>query len=727
MPTVDIGDADPVTVAEDGATITNGTWTYDTGADTDGAVTSVWIGTTQYAIDSDIILPEGTLHVTDNGAGTGTWSFDPNTNQNHTNSDPSVTFTVRLTDGDLDIATDSHTITITDGEGPTYPAAEGEFLVVDEAAITDTHTINTVGFTAGSDDLTSFAFSTDLSNLVLDVDGDTVNDVVWDRVDGSTITGSVDGTVAITLTMTDPGTILAGASGNASVSAVLTDAFPHPAAGGTNNISLGYVEIIATDIDGDEAVAPVYVDVIDDVPVFSLVNDGTDGDSIVSIQAPNPGVDTTYDGQFADWNPGADGFADANLTLPTNVEFVSKNADQIVLNLMEGADVAGTLTLNADGTDLLQVFHRDSETQFLPIANTSADAGGPTGTYLVELADAADFNIAVTGDDGVSPTGTAGDQVNTSSQGWGVKGNSGQTVDGNESLLFKFVDDGDNTTAYGVDDFKFQASGFTGGLKSADITIVVWLNATGTIIDTISISTPADQVVQISEITTDFTSATWANGLYASGDSIYATQITSNETGGGGFRINGIEIGEQSEIQPNDLDFSGIIVEIEDGDGDTVAQEFSVHIDGEDPYSGQLVVEIAPQLGTSGDDSLTFDSADNHIDGKEGYDTLLVDDTGALDFSSVHNVEKINLNDTGVIQNVTLSLNDVLNMTDSNNVLEITGGTEDTVTLTGIGTGTGDWEQSLITDGLFTQVGTGAEITIVNPDDNVIIVPEIDV
>jgi hypothetical protein len=70
-------------------------------------------------------------------------------------------------------------------------------------------------------------------------------------------------------------------------------------------------------------------------------------------------------------------------------------------------------------------------------------------------------------------------------------------------------------------------------------------------------------------------------------------------------------------------------------------------------------------------------------------------------------------------------------MTDSTNVLEITGGTGDVVTLTGLGANSGEWTQSDTVDGLFTQNDSGGiTVTIVSPDEpdnNVTIVPDIDV
>ncbi|KJZ03949.1 hypothetical protein TW86_22515, partial [Halomonas sp. S2151] len=57
-------------------------------------------------------LDEGTLTVT----GDGTWTFEANDNQvQNSAGNPSIGFTIATEDSDGDTATDSHSVTITDG------------------------------------------------------------------------------------------------------------------------------------------------------------------------------------------------------------------------------------------------------------------------------------------------------------------------------------------------------------------------------------------------------------------------------------------------------------------------------------------------------------------------------------------------------------------------------------------------------------------------------------
>src|SRR3546814_15575150 len=101
--------------------------------------------------------------------------------------------------------------TVADGQDPTV--GDPLTLTVDEDDLpggTDSDPepagdrINdgTLEFTAGSDDLTDFAFSTDLSSLVTNVDGIIGDDVTWIRNSDTEIVGQIGGFDAIRMTLT---------------------------------------------------------------------------------------------------------------------------------------------------------------------------------------------------------------------------------------------------------------------------------------------------------------------------------------------------------------------------------------------------------------------------------------------------------------------------------------------------------------------------------------------
>ncbi len=229
------------TVAEDAVGTISGTWD-NANAGADGvASTVVVMGTTEYALGTNISLIEGTLNV----ATDGTWTFDPNTGLNNSTG-VDVTFSVKVTDNDGDVASDNHTITITDGIVPGNATAIT--LTTDESTV-NVDAEQTLTFVKGSDALASMVFG-DVTSLITDTNGsESGNDVTWTRTSDTVITGTIGGITAITLTLTPN----LGA-GTASVKADIADNFDSVFANnGTNTLSLGNVSVVATDIDGDTA------------------------------------------------------------------------------------------------------------------------------------------------------------------------------------------------------------------------------------------------------------------------------------------------------------------------------------------------------------------------------------------------------------------------------------------------------------------------------------------
>lgn len=120
--------------------------------------------------------------------------------------------------------------------------------------------------------------------------------------------------------------------------------------------------------------------------------------------------------------------------------------------------------------------------------------------------------------------------------------------------------------------------------------------------------------------------------------------------------------------------------------------------------------------GQEGDDTIDAGSGHDIVDGGSGFDTLVVTAETELDFSNVSNIERIDLNEDGVPQTITLSLHQVLSMTDENNILQITGEEGDSVRLTGVESG--EWNSD--GNGLFTNTADNSiQVTITPVDDNV--------
>jgi len=279
VPRVDLRGAG--TVAEDAAGTITGTWSVQMGADQPGAVV-VRLGEQSHAIGTPIVVNVGgqaigTLTV---NAG-GTWSFDPNPNLNNP-SGVHFTFSIRATDADSDVESNSHTITVTDGRNPS--AGKAQTLTLDEEALGNANATGTnpassaeaatatLAFTAGSDDLVGFAFSTNLNNLVRNTDGVTGPELTWTRTNATTLTATFSdtGTLALTLTLSAPGSIAHGTSGNVTVNATLSDNLRHALAGGEQVLSLGSIGVVATDRDGDAATGTINLSVQDDIPRITV-------------------------------------------------------------------------------------------------------------------------------------------------------------------------------------------------------------------------------------------------------------------------------------------------------------------------------------------------------------------------------------------------------------------------------------------------------------------------
>ena len=105
-------------------------------------------------------------------------------------------------------------------------------------------------------------------------------------------------------------------------------------------------------------------------------------------------------------------------------------------------------------------------------------------------------------------------------------------------------------------------------------------------------------------------------------------------------------------------------ITVVDSDGDSVSNSVLIH------------------LLQNPDENFSFDAVST-IDGKDGFDTIVLSGTETLDFSTISNLSNIEAIDMGTGDNtiVNLDLNDVLNMTDANNELFIYGEAGDSVTL----------------------------------------------
>jgi hypothetical protein len=580
---------------------------------------------------------------------TGAYSIELKGPVDHTNAsgvdyseDPNVMFDLTYTviDGDLNEVDGTIEMEI-DDDAPINNAGEIEYTVHEDAldnynagnlpiegstgnrenpgqttSFTLTYAMIAALVSYGADDAGAITLNTDYDGTQPITGVTSKNEqVFWDH-DGGTVKGvAADGRVVFEITQSTGTDALDPTDDTFTFTLVdQVDHLPLATASGDDDASVE-VDIapafVASDSDGDSIAldSGIIVAIENDVPAFTLINDGNN-DGSISLSTLNPVVNTTYTGQFAEWMYGADGYQAITAT-GTNISIASQSESQIVLNLLDSGQIVGILTLNANGTDSIEVIHRDGEFQFLPIATGAASGSGPELAKIVDLGANVAFNIRVTASDGDAIPGEADDEVNPSTQGWAVKDNQ---VDPDESLTFTFVDDGDNLTPYGVDDFKFAATGFTGGGGSTrTITVRVFLDAAQTQYEDVTISVTDGQLVQISQL--DWSAVSTNN--YEAGDTIYGVQVLND--GSGGFRLNNVEVGAATENPPPDLNFDDIQVIITDFDGDTDVVSIDVHISG--TTGDQLTVEAI--AGSSGNDTLIGTDFDDILIGGFGADTLI--------------------------------------------------------------------------------------------------------
>ena len=302
----------------------------------------------------------------------GTWTFDPNANLNNA-AGISAGFTYQITDGDGDTSTAAQAITINDGAVAATPAPVT--LDLNEAALStagatgsnpsltsEVDNTPALSFTAGSDNLTSFAF-TSTAGLLTDLNGTGGQDIFWQLVSPMQIQGFLDAghtLLAVTLDLSAPASIAAGATGTVTVTATLSDNLQHVLANGAQISSIGNVGVVATDTDGDTTTGTVNINVQDDVPT------AVSGPSLTVIETD--GV-TSGTNLLANDVPGADG------ATVTAVDFGLGGGLQAIA-------AVGTTTLSTvNGT---YVFQANGTWTFDPNANLNNAAGISAGfTYQI--------------------------------------------------------------------------------------------------------------------------------------------------------------------------------------------------------------------------------------------------------------------------------------------------------------------------------------------------------
>ena len=255
-----------------------------------------------------------------------------------------------------------------------------------------------LSFTAGSDNLTSFAFS-GIGGLVTDLNGTGGQDIFWQLVSPTQIQGFLDAghtQLAVTLDLSAPASIAAGATGNVTVTATLSDNLQHVLANGAQISSIGNVGVVATDTDGDTTTGTVNINVQDDIPTavvpqaavlpngagipfpFALDNDltlsnnyGADGGTVVFLPSLNGTTSgLTSHGTSIIYNVSADGHTLTGVAGPTTVFVITLDPATATYSVDMNDVVDSTTRVDFNAGAFNFVGGNNEWAEFIPLGET---------------------------------------------------------------------------------------------------------------------------------------------------------------------------------------------------------------------------------------------------------------------------------------------------------------------------------------------------------------------
>ena len=430
-------------------------------------------------------------------------------------------------------------------------------LSADEALIVDTVVNNSLTFTAGTADLTSFQFDTDLSSLKLDTNADGLDDVSWNRVSDTQIEGLIGTSVAVTLNLT-ASTITAGATADVTVQAVLDDAFQHLGIPGRNPLDLGSIKVIASTSAGDDAEGTAFVAVIDDIIEITSITNA----NLANVAGAEAAGDLVID-------TGADGLASLifNGTVPlglttSNGHDISyqSQTDGGLIAVDENNDSVFTLTQNDTGDGytiaLDQLLQGPIVETTVSLTGSVVDAGAPVGSVTQVSQNGITVNLSATDDSGP-------DLINASSDGFGV--DNGLIDEGDSEIAIIALDDPNGTFS--------------------DMSVTVGnFSTTGNSVDIYSYQLYLDgaPVGSVQNVAATATNASTDTTISISGSGFDEIQMWASHTGGnsqseGSYKVISVD-SDVTATSSEDvvLNFG---VDVIDTDGDFHGGDFQVAVD----------------------------------------------------------------------------------------------------------------------------------------------------
>ena len=483
-------------------------------------------------------------------------------------------------------------------------------------------------FTATNQAITSFNFVT--TGITVSNGGDGSIPVIW-SLNGANLEGRIGGNLAIVLSLSGS-TIAPGSSGSVSVTATLTDAFPHDNSPNASSLLISGIQVVASTDSGDTAQGALSVTVVDDQPsIHRVENSITHNDNALG----------DFTGRWS-YASGADDFGSISVSLTnspsviasTSVSYNGAGEPTLLGKYADGSDYF-SLTINKDGTYDFDIIEANPTTVIMDTSSLGGSIGGnKPALYLEEILvkqgglTSLNTDIKFTSHEGfvsITNLGKAG-TVNTNANAIGASGTGNMSslpVANSESLTLTFLQyDGDAngnthpTTPNYVESVELGfASNNGSAINPQNVTFIVHYSdsAFDAIIDNV------------------------VNGKYLieapAGREIARVDVVNNGASES-FLINSVVTkSEVDTITPDDvvLDFQ---VSIADSDGDSDGFNFSVGIEadgvktgspGDDVILGAGTGEILNGLG--GHDMLSGLGGNDTINGGAG-DDLLFGGTG---------------------------------------------------------------------------------------------------
>ena len=291
-----------------------------------------------------------------------------------------------------------------DGSNPTSAAETASATVLVEASL---GAVTSIVFDTAAASLDAISVTTDGNDIAALI--------VWSSSDSRTITGSIDGVDVIVLQLSGVTEIAGESSANLTVTATLTDAFPHADGNDQNTVVISGIGVVASDENGKSATGNVTVTVIDDLPDASLAEESETG-MLVLDESPLPadgdGIASAtvgFAGAFAAPEFGADGPGGVSYALALNGSDVATGmfglddaggpgqGEAIVLNQVDATTVVGQGADSGETYFTISIDAASGDVTFAQAQNVwHANSGDHDDVSMLSTASASDLQVVQT-------------------------------------------------------------------------------------------------------------------------------------------------------------------------------------------------------------------------------------------------------------------------------------------------------------------------------------------